>query len=336
MTSTMTKPKIALYWCASCGGCEEAVIDLGEDLLAVVELVEVAFWPVALDFKRADVEALDDGELAAAFINGAVRTSEQEEMARLLRRKSAAVIAFGSCAMSGGIPGLANLYESRDILDAVYREAPSVQNDDGTLPAERSRVPEGELTLPAFSASVRTLDQVIDVDYYLPGCPPPTGLIASAVTALVEGKLPARGAVLAPDVALCSECPRAATKPDKLLVRAFRRPHQALIDPELCLLAQGLVCLGPATRAGCAAACPGGNMPCTGCMGPTSGVIDYGAKALSAIASVLDADGEDEIAARVAEIADPVGTFYRYSLPASLLHRRVRPAATEEKEEAAP
>jgi len=119
-------------------------------------------------------------------------------------------------------------------------------------------------------------------------------------------------------------------------VQAFRRPHQALIDPELCLLAQGLVCLGPATRAGCAAACPGGNMPCTGCMGPTSNVIDYGAKALSAIASVLDADDEDEIAARVAEIADPVGTFYRYSLPASLLHRRVRPAATEEKEEVAP
>ena len=114
----MTKPKIAFYWCASCGGCEEAVVDLGEGLLTVVELVEIAFWPVALDFKRQDVEALDDGELAAAFINGAVRTSEQEEMARLLRRKSAAVIAFGSCAILGGVPGLANLYESRDILDS--------------------------------------------------------------------------------------------------------------------------------------------------------------------------------------------------------------------------
>ena len=332
----MTKPKIAFYWCASCGGCEEAVVDLGEGLLTVVELVEIAFWPVALDFKRQDVEALDDGELAAAFINGAVRTSEQEEMARLLRRKSAAVIAFGSCAILGGVPGLANLYESRDILDSVYREAPSVQNRDGTLPAEESRVAEGTLTLPAFSASVRTLDQVIEVDYYLPGCPPPTGLITSAVGALVGGELPEKGAVLAPDVALCSECPRAATKPDKLLVTAFRRPHQQLIDPDLCLLAQGLVCLGPATRAGCAAACPGGNMPCTGCMGPTSGVVDYGAKALSAIASLLDADSEDEVTARVAEIADPVGTFYRYSLPASLLHRRMRPAARHEQEEVAP
>jgi F420-non-reducing hydrogenase small subunit len=332
----MTKPKIAFYWCASCGGCEEAVVDLGEALLTVVELVEVAFWPVALDFKRKDVEALDDGELLVAFINGAVRTSEQEEMAELLRRKSAAVVAFGSCAMLGGVPGLANLYESRDILDVVYHEAPSVLNGNGTLPAQDCRVPEGTLTLPSFGSSVRALDQVIDVDYYLPGCPPPAGLIAAAVTALVEGKLPEKGAVLAPDVALCSECPRAATKPDKLAVRAFRRPHQALIDPDLCLLAQGLICLGPATRAGCAAACLTGNMPCTGCMGPTSSVVDYGAKALSAIASILDADGEEETAARVAEIADPVGTFYRYSLPTSLLHRRVRPAVREEEEEVAP
>ncbi|MGP8161124.1 MAG: oxidoreductase [Candidatus Dormibacteria bacterium] len=326
----MTKPKVAFYWCASCGGCEEAVVDLGETLLAVTELVDVVFWPVALDFKRADVVALDDGELAAAFINGAVRTSEQQEMAELLRRKSGAVVAFGSCAVQGGIPGLANLYAPEAILDAVYRTAPSLAGGDGTRPSEVTRVAEGELRLPAFAATVRTLDQVIDVDYYLPGCPPPGGLIAAAVMALVEGRLPAKGAVLAPDVALCSECPRAATKPEKLAVTAFRRPHQVLIDPDLCLLAQGLICLGPATRAGCAAACIGGNMPCTGCMGPTSGVVDHGAKALSAIASLLDTNDEDEIVARIAEVTDPVGTFYRYGLPASLLHGRARRSVPEE------
>ena len=325
----MTKPKIAFYWCASCGGCEEAVVDLGEDLLAVVELVDVVFWPVALDFKRADVEALSDGELAAVFINGAVRTSEQEEMVELLRRKAAAVVAFGSCATSGGIPGLANLYERDAILGAVYHEAPSLANDEGAQPGEESLVNEGVLRLPTFDASVRTLDQVIDVDYYLPGCPPPARLIAAAATALVEGSLPEKGAVLAPDVALCSECPRAPTKPEKLLVTAFRRPHQIPIDPDLCLLAQGLICLGPATRAGCAAVCIGGNMPCTGCMGPMSGVADYGAKALSAIASILDSNDEHEIALRTAEIVDPVGTFYRYSLPGSLLHHRVAPRVEE-------
>src|SRR5512134_3974528 len=107
----MNKPKVGFYWCASCGGCEEAVVDLAEDVLKVVEAVDIALWPVAIDTKRADVEAMPDGALAACFINGAIRTSEQVEMAHLLRRKSGVVIAFGSCSHLGGIPGLANFYE---------------------------------------------------------------------------------------------------------------------------------------------------------------------------------------------------------------------------------
>ena len=322
----MTKPKVAFYWCASCGGCEEAVVDLAEVVLDVVEAVDIAFWPVALDFKVSDVEALADGELAAAFVNGAIRTSEQREMVELLRRKSGAIVAFGACAWLGGIPGLANLSSRESILDFVYHGSPSVQNGDGRVPQEQIEVPEGRMTLPHFDETVRTLDQVIDVDYYLPGCPPPVGLITAAVMALVEGKLPEKGSVLAPDVALCAECSRAATKPDDLKLKAFKRPHEVLADPELCLLAQGLVCLGPATRSGCGAVCIAANMPCTGCMGPTSRVIDYGAKALSAIASLVESEDGDEIAGLAGQIADPVGTFYRYSLPASLLHRRVEPA----------
>ena len=102
----MTKPKVAFYWCASCGGCEEAVVDLKEDILKVTDAVDIVLWPVALDFKRKDVESLSDGEIAVSFINGAVRTEEQEEMVKLLRAKSGLVVAFGSCAHLGGIPGL--------------------------------------------------------------------------------------------------------------------------------------------------------------------------------------------------------------------------------------
>jgi F420-non-reducing hydrogenase small subunit len=321
----MTKPKVAFYWCASCGGCEEAVVDLNEVVLDVVEAVDIAFWPVALDFKVTDVEALADGELAASFINGAIRTSEQREMVELLRRKSGAVVAFGACAWLGGIPGLANLSSREEILDEVYRASPSSQSGDGTLPQEETDVPEGRLRLPHFDETVRTLDQVIDVDYYLPGCPPPEHLIVDAVMALVGGTLPEKGSVLAPDVALCAECPRAETKPQDLKVQRFHRPYEIVADPETCLLAQGLVCLGPATRSGCHALCIAANMPCTGCMGPTSRVIDHGAKALSAIASLMETEDREEIAALAEEVVDPVGTFYRYSLPASLLHRRVAP-----------
>ncbi len=147
-------------------------------------------------------------------------------------------------------------------------------------------------------------------------------LIVAAVTAILEGKLPPKGTVLAPDKALCDECPRKESKPEEFTIEEFKRPHQIIIDPEECLLAQGLLCLGPATRSGCEAACINGNMPCTGCMGPTSRVQDYGAKALSALASSLEADDEEVIARLMDGIVDPGGTFYRYSLPASLLHHR--------------
>ena len=106
----MAKPKVALYWCASCGGCEETVVDLNEDILKVTDAVDIVLWPVAMDFKKTDIEALNDGDIAVSFINGAVRLEEQEEMVKLLRRKSGLVVAFGACAHLGGIPGLANFY----------------------------------------------------------------------------------------------------------------------------------------------------------------------------------------------------------------------------------
>lgn len=316
------KPKVAFYWCASCGGCEEAVVDLAEAILEVVGAVDIAFWPVALDFKRRDVEAMEDGSIVASFINGAVRTTEQAEMAQLLRQKSKLVIAFGACAHLGGIPGLANLWDRESIFRRVYLESPSTDNPDGVLPQTRSEDDGRPLTLPGFYDTVRALDQVVPVDYYLPGCPPTPNVILQAVQALLRGELPPRGAVLAPDRALCEECPRKDSKPERLALAEFKRPHQVLIDEETCLLAQGLLCLGPATRAGCGALCVKGNMPCSGCFGPTSRVRDYGGKALSALASIVASNDPEEIVRIFQQIPDPTGTLYRYSLPASLLRRR--------------
>jgi F420-non-reducing hydrogenase small subunit len=316
------KPKVAFYWCASCGGCEEAVVDLGEALVDVAGEVEIVFWPVALDFKRDHIEALADGEVAATFLNGAIRTSEQEEMARLLRRKSRLLIAFGSCSQAGGIPGLANLYSRDSILRTVYSETPSTVNPEGTLPQPESPYDGGRLTLPVFFDAVRAVDQVVEVDYYVPGCPPTSKLLSMALEVLLHGELPPPGTVLAPDRALCEECPRKDSKPEKLALKKFLRPSEAIADPEKCLLAQGFLCLGPATRGGCEALCIRGNMPCTGCFGPTSRVRDFGGKALSAVASLVDSNDEEEIRRILDGIPDPTGTFYRYSLPASLLERR--------------
>lgn len=317
------KPKVAFYWCASCGGCEEAVIDLAEDILKVTAAVDIVFWPVALDFKKTDVEAMEDGSIAVSFINGAVRNSEQEEMANLLRRKSGLVIAFGSCSHLGGIPGLANFWDRKTIFKSSYHTSPSTDNPEGTIPQEKHIMEDGkDLTLPRFYDTVYTLDQVIDVDYYLPGCAPPKHLIMTAITAILEGKLPPKGAVLSPNKSLCDDCDRNDSKPEKLSIKEVKRPWEVEMDNEKCFLAQGIICMGPATRSGCEERCILGNMPCRGCFGPTDQVYDQGAKFLGAFASLLDSDDEEEIEKIVNTIVDPAGTFYRFSLPSSILRRK--------------
>ncbi|MHA2611547.1 MAG: NADH-quinone oxidoreductase subunit B family protein [bacterium JZ-2024 1] len=317
------KPKVAFYWCASCGGCEESIVDLAEDILMVVEAVDIVFWPVALDFKKRDVEAMPDGSILVTMINGSIRTSEQEEMARLLRRKSQILIAYGACAHLGGIPSLANQFDREQILRYVYEEAPTVANESKTRPAVKYEDNGRMATLPEFRNVVRSLDQVVEVDYYLPGCPPTPKLLKEAVLALLSGNLPPKGSVLAPDIALCDQCPRKDTRPVDLRFTEFKRPHWTPIDPEKCFLAQGIVCMGPATRGGCEALCIKGNMPCTGCFGPTSRVKDQGAKMLSSLASNVDATSEEDIDRILSGIPDPTGTFYRYGLAKSLLRRKV-------------
>ena len=319
----MPKPKVAFYWCASCGGCEETVVDLAEDILGVIEKVDIVLWPVAMDFKYKDVEALPDKSIFATLLNGAIRSSEQEHMAHLLRRKSRYLIAYGSCACTGGIPGLANQFEREAILRFNYEDAHTVVNEAKTRPQlvfeEAGRTPH----LPELHNVVRSLDQVEQVDYYIPGCPPTPKITKAAVAALLDGRLPPKGTVLSPDVALCEECPRRDSKPSDLSFAGFKRTHQALIDPNLCLLAQGIVCMGPATRQGCGAQCISGNMPCTGCFGGTDRVKDQGAKILSSLCANLTVKDEDAIDTVLEGIPDPVGTFYRYGLAASMLRRKV-------------
>jgi len=316
------KPKVAFYWCASCGGCEEAVVDLAEDILKVVEAVDIVLWPVALDFKKKDVEAMPDNSIAVAFINGAVRMSEQEEWVHMLRRKSQLVVAFGSCAHLGGIPGLANFTNKAEIFANSYFDVPSVDNPGRVVPLEKSGGNGETLTLPEFFDTVRALDQVIPVDYYLPGCAPPKDLIMNAVTAILTGQLPPKGTVLSPSKAACDVCPRKDSKPDKIEIAEIKRITTSIPDPEKCFLAQGYVCMGPATRSGCGERCIHGNMPCRGCFGPPDGVYDQGAKFLSAFASLLTAKTDEEIDALIDQIPDPAGTFYRFSLPTSIMQRK--------------
>jgi F420-non-reducing hydrogenase small subunit len=151
---------------------------------------------------------------------------------------------------------LANQFSREHILRYVFEQAPTVVNPDKVRPqAEYDDPQRHALTLPVMREGVRSLDQVVDIDYAIPGCAPPPSLLKKAVEALRAGRMPPKGAVLAPDVALCDECPRKETKPADLSFAELKRPHQVIIDQNQCILAQGVACMGPATRAGCDAAC---------------------------------------------------------------------------------
>ena len=149
----------------------------------------------------------------------------------------------------------------------------------------------------------------------------------NAVNAILKGELPEKGAVLAPNKALCDTCPRNETKPEKISITDVKRPWQIKIDPEKCFLVQGLFCYGPATRSGCGETCINANMPCRGCFGPVDGIVDQGAKGIAMFASILGIEEEQKLSQEdvqnlVNQIADPGGTFYRFSLASSILRRK--------------
>jgi len=319
-----SKLKIAFYWAASCGGCEIATLDINEKILDVAQIADIVFWPVAMDIKYKDVEAFPDNYIDVTFFNGSIRNSEQEHMAKVLREKSKTLVAFGSCAHEGSVPGLANFNNKDEIFDQVYVKDVSNVNPQATVPKTESKVKEGTLKIPEFYDTVKTLGQTVDVDYYLPGCPPPTKLIAAAIDAIAAGKLPPKGSVLAPQKAVCDECPR---KRDNKKINKIYRTYEKQPDPEKCLLEQGILCMGPATRSGCGAQCLNADMPCTGCGGKAPNVPEQGAAMISALASILGYDKEkytaEEVDELISQIKDPAGTFYMYSLPASLLKRKV-------------
>ncbi len=317
--ATNGKLKLGLYWAASCGGCEIAIVELREKILDLDAATDILFWPCAMDFKYKDLKAMVRGQIDVCLFNGSIRSTENEEMAHLLREKAKVLVAFGSCAHEGCIPGLANLFDRQSIFERVYLETPSTDNPQRILPQTTYQMPEGQVGIPMLYNTVKTLGQVTEVDYVVPGCPPQAPQIWAVIEAILGGNLPPRGSVVgANEKTVCDECKH--IREEKCITR-FYRPHEIVPDPERCLFDQGIICAGPATRGGCGALCPTVNMPCRGCYGPPPNVIDQGAVLLSAVSSVVDADTEEEAARIVGAIVDPVGTFYRFGLPASLLHR---------------
>jgi F420-non-reducing hydrogenase small subunit len=258
--------KVASEWLNSCSGCEISIVDMGERLLEVLNLVDFVHIPVLMDHKyygqtgegrHVEIPAADVG-----IISGGIRNDEHLEVAREMREKCGLIIALGTCATHGGIPALANSYCNADILERCY-------STESTVPAE-SLPADG---IPPLLDAAYALDEKIKVDVYLPGCPPHSDQVFGALAALLGGEeLNLRGK------SVCDTCPtiREGKGQLKQLRRFLQKPEFTPgepIDKMRCLLEQGILCMGPVTRAGCGGdgvtpRCISARVPCRGCYGP--------------------------------------------------------------------
>jgi len=318
--------KVAFLQLASCWGCHQSLVDMHEKLLDVIPHLEVVHWAAVVDYKYKDLEAIPDGEIDIGFVEGCSRTEEDVHHLKVLRKKSKALVSFGTCSTFGGVYGMANSYDIEECKKRKFLTADSIV--EGTIPTH---------DVPDFEPFVVPNPEIVPMDLRIPGCPPETDVILKVVGGVLEHGLDTVVSILQdkgelylwtevlgfPHKTQCDECER--EREEKQLTE-IKRDYVGITDPKKCLLEQGYICMGPATLAGCGVKCPNAGVPCTGCWGPAPNVRDQGSKMMSALASISK-DIEPEAFRKM--VPDTVGTFYKFFLAKSLLPRRVKEESME-------
>jgi F420-non-reducing hydrogenase small subunit len=280
--------KILLLGLSGDTGCQIAALGLHDVLISILKANELVYAPTLMDAKEIP------DQIDVAILEGGVRTEHEVEITKKVREHSSVLIALGSCACFGGVPGLANLQQGDELLKRVYSE------QKGTIPSE---MPTLDHLLPKQQA----ISDYVNVDFRIPGCPPETGDIATILTTLLGGGTPE---LCKTDV--CEQCPRERIGEYS---KKLKRIYEEVDDHERCFLEQGFLCMGPATMGGCGAPCPKAGMPCDGCRGPTAGNSDQGLAMLDALTSLTREANENF------SLPQYAGTLYRYTYPSSWLSK---------------
>lgn len=240
------KTRVSVEWLSGCSGCELGLVDLHELLLQVLDEIELVRIPILMDTK-AYVEA-DVG-----ILTGSVRNEHDAHAAKEMRKACKAIIAFGTCPVYGGPHSSAYAHTRDELLDGAYRQNPSTVTKNA--PTEVPALLEGNLPL----------DAVIDVDLYLPGCPPHPAFILEALLSLVRGR---ESTISRHNV--CFNCQRKMVHSE---TGELRRAFEGEFDPDLCFLSQGCLCFGSVTLDRCQAPCMRVGVPCFSCGGPAETLI---------------------------------------------------------------
>ncbi|MEM2119239.1 MAG: F420-nonreducing hydrogenase [Candidatus Bathyarchaeia archaeon] len=247
--------KVSIVSLTCCAGCVCSFMNAGQALLEILsEDLDIVYSPTFVDLK--EVPSVD-----LAIVEGGVRTKEDERLIREVRAKSRILVALGICATHGGITSLGNVTSLKRLLEKEYSII--------------------EAKLPELEDLMYPICNFVDVDYYIPGCPPMPLLIVHSLKSIVAGKKPERHKSV-----VCIECHRkiVPAKLDRLY-----GIYEKEADPNLCLVSQGFICLGSLTREGCGAPCPRGNFTCFGCRGPADSFLYRSADLYTLLVKVIAA-----------------------------------------------
>jgi len=251
------KIKVSMISLSTCAGCSSVLLD-DRLLEKLFQYTKIVYCPILMD--RETIAEAD-----VAIVEGLVRLRDDMETLREARTKSRYVVAWGTCAAYGGVPGHANRFEPEELIAETYGQtvdafAYYLSGKTGVDPESTYQNHEN-IALLRLASRISAFERI---DYVIPGCPPNPELLLSLVTELVGEEPPKAKAVL------CGECGRKPSKDGGGCLTVSPIPGA---DPGICLTSLGLACMGFVTRGGCGAPCTSSGMPCWGCRGPSAMVM---------------------------------------------------------------
>jgi NAD-reducing hydrogenase small subunit len=167
----MTKPRIATVWLDGCSGCHMSFLDMDERLLEVAGLADIVYSPL-IDVKEYPMD------VDVCLVEGAVSSEDDLRRIRLVRERTKTLVSFGDCAVTANVPGMRNPIGVQPLLERAYLQNVTLN----------PRIPLD--VVPALLPMARPVHRVVDVDVFLPGCPPSADLIHGVLIDLLEGRTP--------------------------------------------------------------------------------------------------------------------------------------------------
>ena len=233
--------KVAFMQLSSCWGCHQSLLNAHLGLLPILPQLEIVYWPAVVDYKLSSLEAREDGEIVVGFLEGVIRTKKDKENVKLMRKKCAIIVALGACPSYGSVAGLANLYDIDDLIKRKFIKTESITDENPREPTKN---------VPGFENYIVNAKNIIDVDVFIPGCPPTTDNIVASITYLLT---------------LVGEGPTTLNKEDNVC-------NTCNLKNEGCFLNDEKLCYGSITAGGCDMMCPNDGDICYGCYKATNKV----------------------------------------------------------------